>query len=254
MASTITYPMTSTLLSFKLFINLTNCTKVLQILSDLKKTFQKSTFSQAGEDIILKRIFADLIPTPIGIYVDIGAFHPYKYSNTALLYEKGWRGINIDVTPGSMELFTRERPDDINLEIGVSHEPGNSNLYLFKDFPAQNSLSKPFLRKTDIIKNQTGEVKVKLEKLENILKVNLKDGKEIDLLNVDTEGYDHSVLLSHNWSKYPVKVVIVEVMLSDPDSWRYDPTYTMLLGLGFKKYAQTVVAKNVFSVVFINQG
>jgi len=152
-----------------------------------------------------------------------------------------------------MELFTKERPDDINLEIGVSHEPGKSTLYLFKDFPAQNSLSKPFLRKTDVLKNQTGEVKVKLEKLEDILKVNLKEVNEIDFLNVDTEGYDHSVILSHNWSKYPVKVVVVEVILSDPDSWRYNPTCTLLLGLGFKKYAQSVVARNVFSVVFINQ-
>ena len=31
-------------------------------------------------------------------------------------YKKGWRGINIDALPGSMDLFNKVRPNDINLE------------------------------------------------------------------------------------------------------------------------------------------
>ena len=31
-----------------------------------------------------------------GIYIDIGAYHPYRFSNTCLLHSRGWSGLNID--------------------------------------------------------------------------------------------------------------------------------------------------------------
>ena len=79
--------------------------------------YVKTTFSQNGEDSVLLRIFDNKND---GFYVDIGAFHPICYSNTYALYKKGWRGINIDATPGSMFLFNKIRPRDINIETGIS--------------------------------------------------------------------------------------------------------------------------------------
>ena len=32
---------------------------------------------------------------------------------------KGWRGINIEPQPGKIELFKKDRPDDINLQLAV---------------------------------------------------------------------------------------------------------------------------------------
>ena len=223
-------------------------------MTDLKKSFQKSSYSQAGEDLILKRIFSQLIPLPRGFYVDVGAFHPYKYSNTALLFQKGWSGVNIDATPGSRELFEIERPNDINLELGISHEPGIAAFQVSELFPSQNSFSMPFLRKTDSMDKITGTEKVKLISLAEVLDQHLPENQVIDLLNIDAEGFDHSVLLSHNWKRHPVRVVIIEVYLSDPDGWNHEPSCTLLIGQGFKKYAQCVVAKQVFSIIFINEG
>ncbi len=57
--------------------------------------------------------FYDSNPHYKGFYVDIGAHHPFRYSNTQFFYEKGWRGINIDATPGSMDRFKDFRPEDI---------------------------------------------------------------------------------------------------------------------------------------------
>ena len=54
-----------------------------------------------------------------GFYVDVGVDHPRRYSNTYFFYKLGWRGVNIDAMPGSMNLFARIRPRDINLECGV---------------------------------------------------------------------------------------------------------------------------------------
>jgi hypothetical protein len=40
-------------------------------------------FSQGGEDMILQNIFRKYIRAGVkGSYVDVGAYHPYKFSNT----------------------------------------------------------------------------------------------------------------------------------------------------------------------------
>ena len=49
------------------------------------------SYSQEGEDLILQRIFAT---RERGFYVDVGAHHPQRFSNTYKFYRGGWRGIN----------------------------------------------------------------------------------------------------------------------------------------------------------------
>jgi hypothetical protein len=41
--------------------------------------------------------------------------NPIKYSNTALLYKKGWTGINIDLNKTSIDLFNFTRLRDKNI-------------------------------------------------------------------------------------------------------------------------------------------
>lgn len=80
------------------------------------KFFEKS-YSQEGEDLILKRFFSN---KEKGFYIDIGAHHPKRFSNTYLFYSKGWNGINIDAMPGSMRLFNQIRKRDLNLEVPIA--------------------------------------------------------------------------------------------------------------------------------------
>ena len=54
-----------------------------------------------------------------GFYVDVGCFHPLDRNNTYLLYKKKWRGINIDVSKFSIDLFNFLRPEDINVNIAI---------------------------------------------------------------------------------------------------------------------------------------
>jgi len=71
------------------------------------------SFAQEGEDRVLYRMFQGRFGRP-GFYVDVGAHHPTRFSNTYLFYRMGWRGINLDAMPGSMAAFARARPRDIN--------------------------------------------------------------------------------------------------------------------------------------------
>ena len=73
-----------------------------------KLEFRKNFYSQDGEDTLLMG-FYEGSPEYKGFYIDIGALHPLRFSNTQIFYERGWHGINIDSTPGSMKLFNEVR-------------------------------------------------------------------------------------------------------------------------------------------------
>ena len=167
------------------------------------------SYSQEGEDILLKRIFEN---KQYGFYVDVGAHHPKRFSNTYLLYQKGWKGINIDALPGGMKTFNKLRPRDINLEIGVGEKEDFINYYVFNE-PALNSFSKELSNKIDKEKNIyfiKQVVKIQVKRLDNILDSHLLKSK-IDFLNVDVEGLDLDVLKSNDWFKYRPKFVLVEI-------------------------------------------
>src|SRR5258705_5903293 len=91
--------------------------------SSPKRTYRQNSFSQSGEDLIIKFIFNALgIDKPS--YIAIGAHHPYFLNNTAIFYESGSRGINIEPNDENIILFNRYRKQDINLNIGIAQETG----------------------------------------------------------------------------------------------------------------------------------
>ena len=59
----------------------------------INSEFSKISFSQFGEDLLINKIFKKI---NYGKFLDLGSFHPIHYSNTFLLYLRGWRGININ--------------------------------------------------------------------------------------------------------------------------------------------------------------
>ena len=79
-----------------------------------------------------------------GIYLDVGCFNPFMYSNTCLLYKKGWRGINIDINPTSIDLFNIARPNDFNICTTVNDEKKSFEVYQDDPFSPVNTLDKKF--------------------------------------------------------------------------------------------------------------
>jgi hypothetical protein len=121
----------------------------LRTLLGLKKKkyplYLNESYSQEGEDAILYRLFENL---QNGFFVDIGAHHPFRFSNTYKFYKLGWRGINIDAMPGSMEAFKAARPNDINLEIPVSDKEEDLPFFTFNDH-ALNTFSEELAKERD---------------------------------------------------------------------------------------------------------
>ncbi|RAX54402.1 hypothetical protein CCY99_03350 [Helicobacter sp. 16-1353] len=133
--------------------------------------YSTKIYSQEGEDMILGRIFTK----QKGIYVDVGAHHPFRFSNTYLFYKRGWRGINIDCMPNSMNLFKKFRPQDINIEVAIGGGSKQELTYYIFNEPALNTFSKDIA--TRLENHPTYKLiatkKIKMQTLASILDENL---------------------------------------------------------------------------------
>jgi FkbM family methyltransferase len=166
------------------------------------------TYSQEGEDLILRRFFED---QKTGFFIDIGAHHPKRFSNTYLFYKKGWTGINIDAMPGIMQIFNKIRPKDINIECGISLSKQLLNYHIFNE-KALNTFSEEEAKlKSKSDKYFIKEViNIQTYSLSEILDQYNNSFNKIDFMSIDVEGLDLEVLMSNNWDKYRPSIILVE--------------------------------------------
>ena len=168
-----------------------------------------ASYSQYGEDMILRAMFARYPVSYRGFYVDVGAHHPLRFSNTQYFYEQQWNGVCVDPLPGTARMFARWRPRDVVLEIGVAETEGEMTYYMF-DEPALNTFSEKTAK--DNSGRLKGTRKVKTRALRGILADHLAPGCTIDFLSVDVEGMDLQVLRSNDWQQFRPCVVLFEEM------------------------------------------
>lgn len=196
------------------------------------------SWSQEGEDMVLRRIFEKKTN---GFYVDVGAHHPKRFSNTYLFYRKGWSGINIDAMPGSMTAFNRMRPRDTNIEAGISDTEGTLDYYVFNE-PALNGFSSELSVQRDHADSSfhvKQVIKVKVQPLYQLFAQHVKD-RSIDFMSVDVEGLDLQVLKSNDWNKYRPQYVLAEVLNSSLTNLSQHPIAELMIQNGYEIYAKQV--------------
>lgn len=169
------------------------------------RPFRRS-FSQNQEDLVIDKLLGY---KDKGFYVDVGAYDPDRMSNTQRFYLRGWRGINIEPNPQNLQKFLRERPRDINLNLGVSDTAGTFTFYQF--FPSALST---FSQKDANFNRKQGfkllrEFPIQVDTLANILDKYASE-QEIDFFSVDTEGFDLKVLKGNDWERFGPKLICVE--------------------------------------------
>lgn len=192
--------------------------------------------AQEGEDLALLRYFRK---RKDGFYVDVGAHHPTRFSNTWAFYQRGWRGINIDALPGTVAAFSRLRPRDITLETGVSDRPGELTYHRFHE-PAYNTFS-PAAAKAAEAKGARplGTLPVPVDTLTAILDQHLPPGRHIDFMTIDVEGLDEAVIRSLDFSKYRPEVLIVEMIGADIEEMLASDLYQYLRQKNYRAHAKT---------------
>jgi FkbM family methyltransferase len=179
-------------------------TRKLELAAD---PFSKLSYSQFGEDLLVEVMLRKI---ENGIYVDIGAHHPRRISNTHLLNLKGWSGINVDLDPKLIERFLTERPKDISLVAALSDKEEVVRVRLFNE-GAVNTISDAAV---EAYKNQWAireEFEISSTTLKSLLDGHLPPGKRVNFLNVDVEGVDLKVLRGNDWNTYRPELVVVEI-------------------------------------------
>jgi FkbM family methyltransferase len=174
------------------------------------------SFSVAGEDMILRHLLGS--DKMDGFFIDVGAYHPVILSNTHFFYVNGWRGINIEARPGSLELFQAVRPRDINLQLGVSRERGEMTYYYIGPDSPMNSFSREFLDQIGMSGAVKQEISIPVLPLAELLAEHLSPGQVIDFMTVDVEGLDLQVLESNDWDAFRPRFVVVEDTAQDAQS------------------------------------
>ena len=150
----------------------------------------RSQYSQSGEDLFITQYFHKKNK---GTYLDIGCFHPYMYSNTCLLYKKGWRGINIDINSTAIDLFNIARPKDFNICTTIDKNKKEHKVFFDHHFSPLNTLNENNYKiyKNKYFKDVSFRT-IKSKTIDEIL--NLSKIKEINFLNIDVEGMDLQIL------------------------------------------------------------
>ena len=128
----------------------------------------KISYSQCGEDIIIRFIF-DALGISKPSYIDIGAHNPTNLNNTTIFYLNGSRGINIEPDPTLFRRFESDRKSDTNLNIGIADKKGEMDFY-FMSNPTLNTFSKDEVSKFEEF-NYTviSTKKVKVDTISNVI-------------------------------------------------------------------------------------
>ena len=173
--------------------------------------FSKISYSQGGEDILISMIF-DTLGIQKPSYLDIGAHHPLYLSNTAYFYENGSRGINIEADPALIANFKKQRPQDINLNIGICDKNTSEEIsfYIINE-PTLNTFSKKEAESYSSKGNYkiVDVIKIPVFTVQNIVDKYYHNSTP-DFLTLDAEGIDDIVIRSIDFDSFTPKVLCVE--------------------------------------------
>ncbi len=162
------------------------------------------SYAQNFEDVILERLFAE---QRYGFYIDIGASHPTNLSVTKHFYDRGWRGINVEPIRRNWEIFQKERPRDINLNVAVGMDFGSIEFCEVCENDALSSFDK---NRISLI--QSAGIVTNLYSVDCVTGDSIfeQGSPQVDFLKIDVEGAEKDVIFSIDLSKYRPKVLVIE--------------------------------------------
>ncbi len=197
----------------------------------------KISYAQNREDYLIDAFFPDI---KNGFYIDIGANDPNEDSVTKIFYQEGWNGINIEPLEEKYKLLKSKRKRDINLQIGLSSEPGELTFRVYKGHGLSTFSSEI---KTEHTQNQNSNVQdfddvtVQVDTLKEIQRAN--NVTHVHFMKVDVEGFEFEVLKGNDWKKYRPELICIEANHIKGEDWRpylEKQNYTQVFHDGLNAY------------------
>lgn len=205
--------------------------------------YRKYTYAQCGEDIII-----DFLRKRLGLkqeftYLDVGAFHPSRFSNTYFFYRKGFSGVCVEPDPELCRIIANKRSRDkvLNVGLGFTSEP-------YADFYQMSS------RTLNTFSREEAEryVAEQGKQIDKIIKIPLVNINELislnfpaspDFISIDVEGLDYDIVRSIDLERFRPAILCVEtaVFSEDRSGGKLTEVSNYLLGKGYMVYADTFI-------------
>ena len=219
------------------------------VYSIVPPPYFQASYSQAGEDAILRFLFNDYGIKQIQ-YLDLGTNIPDYGNNTYLFYRNGSRGVCVEADSSLIDKIKAIRPADKVIHAGVSvSEEKEADFYIFNE-PSINTFDKKEAEYRSSFGNYkvVQVVKVPLIGINELIKNNFSTYP--DLLSIDIEGLDLAVLQSLDYTNYPIPVICVESCTYSENHIRpKDRSIAeFMITKGYEVYADTYI-----NSIFVNK-
>jgi FkbM family methyltransferase len=145
-----------------------------------------------------------------GRYIDVGANHPTKLSNTYRLYREGFTGIVVEPNRSLLRLHRMIRPNDLHLGIGCGDKAAvlsfqHATSHVLSGFQSEGLKTESF-RGTELIPVLPLD----------LITAAIPD-EEFAVLSIDVEGFDLQVVLGATETLKRTRYVVIEGSESDAE-------------------------------------
>ena len=165
------------------------------------------------------------LPAALGFYLDVGANHPTKISNTYALYRAGWSGVVVEPNPAFRRLHRFFRQRDTFVNIGITRTAGLLPFYhhlwaVLSGFGAQSAVGARRVEMLPVLP------------LDALLPLCRR--AEVSILSIDVEGLNYEVLQTGAQLLERVNYIIIEYGEEEAEIAAYCQTH------GFQTIHRTV--------------
>lgn len=187
------------------------------------------SYAQRYEDLHLWRCFDGQRD---GFYIDIGAGNPVYDNVSFSFYLGGWRGIAVEPNPALAALGRAVRPRDYLYEGLAGTSPGETTLYLQREF---HGLSTTIAEQARIVEKELGRSADALTRPVTTLAAlcEAHAPATFDFLKIDVEGAEADVLRSADFRRFRPKVIVVEAYKSISMAPAFGEWEPLLAGHGY---------------------
>jgi len=166
-----------------------------------------TSYAQNFEDVLLWRALKDV---EHGRYLDVGAQDPVVDSVSLAFYERGWRGVHVEPTPGYAAKLREARPDEMVVEAAVTDAPGPIDFYEIVETGLSTGKRAIAMRhgRGGFQQHKISVPTVRLDRLFDLA------GGPLHWLKIDVEGMEADVLRS--WGDHDARPWILVIESTAP--------------------------------------